>query len=53
MILLFCLKVQKGEFYIHNSQHVEDFAPQCEDLQVVRGMLYYLMEELPYIPTEI
>ena len=61
----FCSRVDNREFYLYDRDPAEskvaveqdeqdDFTPQMEkDFEICRGLLYYLMEDLPYVPQEM
>ena len=51
MTVQFMDKVRTNKFFVHvNTPGLDD---ANEDFQTIRGVLYYLMEELPYIPSDL
>ena len=44
-------RIEKDEFFMHRKGSIEEQGNL--DLQTCRGMLYYLMEELPYVPPSM
>ena len=54
MIHNFSKRVYKRDFIIHDDETVlNDFKEEGRDFQICRGMYYYLMEDLPYIPLNL
>lgn len=53
MILNFCKGVENNDFFVHNENSAQIFEKNCKDFQEIRGMMYYFMEDLPYIPTDM
>jgi len=50
MIQNFAAKVEEGRFFTHREIELE---PGNRQLTNCRGLMYYLMEELPYIPPAL
>ena len=44
-------KVENGEFFIHRQGDITEQSNL--DIQTCRGILFYLMEDLPYVPREM
>jgi len=42
-----------GDFFVHEKFDKLPLEQKSADMQTCRGMLYYLMEELPYVPSEM
>lgn len=48
----FSNKVNSGQFFVHQDL-AHDVDVRSKEAQLIRGVLYYLQEDLPYIPPSL
>ena len=54
MIFNYSVRVADKDFFIHEVPHDMDMSEQfLRDFRTLRGIIWYLIELLPYIPEEL